>query len=472
MVQSMLEIVTEKKRLEELFRQQKVLNNSSFMKLHRTFGLLFLCMTFNPVSAQVEVADENIPDNLTIEAEATESDAAIEQRLEMIFDQIDELKDVSVDVASGVVTLSGLVPNSRAGDEAIALTKKTTGVIYVRDRIDQNVEVGTRLRPAVDKIKELRTKGIQQLPILAIALLVVVVFWFLGSWLSNRKSWYKRLRMNDMSAHLLRRFIKLLMIGLGIYSALEILDATALAGAVIGVAGVAGIALGFAFRNIVENYLAGILLSMRNPFSTGDVVEIDGFKGKVVRLTSRDTVLMTFDGNHLRIPNSKIITSVLINYTRNPLRRFDFAIGVSNDVDLVAVRKLGMETLRSLSSILPDPGPNIVIEALGDSTVNMRFFAWIDQRESDFGKSKSEAIRLVKDAFDKAQFDMPEPTYRVHLKDSSSVVSKAEPTAVKPQPLASFPEPEEQDTSADTTIDEQVEAAQDKDDEANLLEEK
>jgi small conductance mechanosensitive channel len=281
------------------------------MDIKQTFlSLFFFTACLGSVIAQEEIAVENIPDNLTIEAEASESDAAIEQRLEMIFDQIDELQDVSVDVSSGVVTLSGLVPNTRAGDEAMALTKKAAGVIYVRDRIDQNVEVGARLRPAVEKIKELRTKGIQQLPILGIALVVVVVFWFLGTWLSNRKSWFQRLRINDMAAHLLRRFIKLLMIGIGLYSALEILDATALAGAIIGVAGVAGIALGFAFRNIVENYLAGILLSMRNPFSTGDAVEIDGFTGKVVRLTSRDTVLMTFDGNHLRIPNSKIITSV------------------------------------------------------------------------------------------------------------------------------------------------------------------
>ena len=274
--------------------------------------------------------------------------------------------------------------------------------------------------------------GIQQLPILGIAVVVVIVFWIFGSWLSNRKSWYKKLRLNDMSAHLLRRFIKLLVIALGIYSALEILDATALAGAIIGVAGVAGIALGFAFRNIVENYLAGILLSMRNPFSTGDAVEIDGFQGKVVRLTSRDTVLMTFDGNHLRIPNSKIITSVLKNFSRNPLRRYDFAIGVSNELDLVAVHNLGMEILRSLNSVLESPGPNIIIEALGDSTVNMRFFAWIDQRESDFGKSKSEAIRLVKDAFDQAHFDMPEPTYRVNLQERGSTPIPT-PTIIKPQ---------------------------------------
>lgn len=443
------------------------------MTIKKTLGILSLILVFHPAIAQEEAIPENIPQNLTIEPEASETDDAIRQRLESVFDQIDELREVSVEVSSGVVTLSGMVPNARAGEEAVALTKKTAGVIYVRDRIEQNVEVGARLRPAVDKVNELRVKGIQQLPILGIALLVILVFWFLGNWISNRKSWFRRFGINELSAQLLRRFIKLLMIGLGIYSALAILDATALAGAIIGVAGVAGIALGFAFRNIVENYLAGILLSMRNPFSTGDAVEIDGFKGKVIRLTSRDTVLMTFDGNHLRIPNSKIITSVLTNYTRNPLRRFDFAIGVSNELDLVAVRTLGMDTLGSLSSVLDDPAPNIVIEALGDSTVNLRFFAWIDQRQSDFSKVKSEAIRIVKDAFDKARFDMPEPTYRVHLREGGLPLIKPTSTerATMEEPAAP-PQAEELDTSADTTIDQQVEAELRKEDEANLLEEK
>ncbi|MFT6180645.1 MAG: hypothetical protein ACI9NQ_001383 [Paracoccaceae bacterium] len=95
---------------------------------------------------------------------------------------------------------------------------------------------------------------LRKLPLIAIALTCVVVFWFLGSWLGRRKVIFRKLGMNDLSAELLQRVLKLMITGLGIFIALEILDATAVAAGVLGVAGVAGVALGFAFRNIVENY--------------------------------------------------------------------------------------------------------------------------------------------------------------------------------------------------------------------------
>ncbi|MFN2329481.1 MAG: mechanosensitive ion channel domain-containing protein, partial [Chromatocurvus sp.] len=101
--------------------------------------------------------------------------------------------------------------------------------------------------------------------------------------------------MSDLAVNLGLRIVRMLVIGIGLLIALEILDATAMVGALLGVAGIAGIALGFAFRNIAENYLAGVLLSARNPFAIGDQVQIGEFIGKVVRLTSRDTVLMTPD---------------------------------------------------------------------------------------------------------------------------------------------------------------------------------
>merc|ERR1712127_490378 len=102
---------------------------------------------------------------------------------------------------------------------------------------------------------------------------------------------------------------------------------------------------------------------------------------------------MTRDGNHLRIPNSLIMTSAMTNFTRNPLRRLEFNVGVSVDLDLQQARSLGVDTLRSLPGILADPGPQVLVAELGDSTVQLRFLAWINQHDSDFLKARSEAIR-------------------------------------------------------------------------------
>lgn len=422
----------------------------------------YLLFIFFSLSAYCQEADSpNVVGGANTEEVQTDGDRKIEKGLMEVFKVIDALKEVTVRSENGVVTLEGRVPSAKARKEVVSLTSKTAGVIYVQDKMDEAVEVETRLRPAIQRAEELGTGFLKKLPILVISLLCVILFWFFGSWAGGQKRLFERLGMNELSSGLLRRFLKLFIIGIGVFIALEILDATAIAAGVLGVAGVAGVALGFAFRNIVENYLAGILLSMRNPFSSGDAVKMGDHSGKVIRLTSRDTVLMTYDGNHLRIPNSVIINSALTNYSRNPLRRFDFLVGVSTDLDLAEARRLGLETLASLSSVLDDPGPNILLEELGDSTVNLRFFGWVDQRHSDFAKSRSEAIRLVKVAFDEAGIEMPEPIFRVHLQEAAGAAGKKE----EPVKRIDF----EEDVSVDDTIDKQVEAVRIAENEDNLL---
>ncbi len=439
------------------------------MRNNLIFLLLFLSWSLNAEDGLDRAPP--LVEKQSIEVPGAESDRAIKQRLTGIFQQIEPISSVQVNVTAGVVHLTGSVPDAAAMSTAEQLAGRLDGVVYVVNELEPEVDIASRLNPTIRKAKEMGQQAVRKLPILLIALLVVFLFRILGGWLSRRRAWARIAGMNELSTSLLQRFMKLAMTVLGVFIALEILDATALAGAILGVAGIAGIALGFAFRNIVENYLAGILLSLRNPFSTGDAVGIEGVSGKVIRLTSRDTVLMTFDGNHLRIPNSKIITSTLTNYTRNPLRRFDFAIGVSVELDILKVRELAMQTLNSLESILDDPPPMIIIEELGDSTINMRFFAWIDQRRSDFLKSKSEAIRLVKVAFDEAGVEMPEPIYRVHLRGTEVLDGDQPGTDSPPRRTTPAGKPViASDTSVDHSIDKQLKTAQSIDDEPNLLE--
>lgn len=405
-----------------------------------------------------------IPEDRTIATEEVPEDEAISGRLESIFGALEELAEIEVEVESGVVTLRGELAETRDRDDALKLARQTDGVVYVRDRTSQTVRVVDRLHPAIEKTRQLSRDAVRKLPLFLVALAVLLIFGLLGRWLGRREGWFRRLGMSELGANLAQRMAKVALILIGAVLALEILDATALAGAFLGVAGVMGVALGFAFRNIVENYLAGVLLSMRNPFSSGDAVEIDQFLGKVIRLTSRDTVLMTLEGNHLRIPNRTVMGSVLVNYTRNPLRRFDFLVGVSVEQDLVAVRELGLETLAEVSGVLAEPEPRVVVEELGDSTVNVRLFAWIDQGESDFIMARSEAIRFVKERFDEVGIEMPEPIYRVHMSGGAEQPADSAP--------ASGPKRRgdgSADTSVDRTIDEQIAEVERIEDEHDLL---
>ncbi|MBD59906.1 MAG: MscS mechanosensitive ion channel, partial [Citromicrobium sp.] len=239
--------------------------------------------------------------------------------------------------------------------------------------------------------------------------------------------------------------------------ALDIIGATALLGAVLGGAGVIGLALGFAMRDTVENYVASLMLSLRQPFRANDLVKIDEFEGRVIRLTSRATVLMTLEGNHLRIPNSTVFKANIVNYTRNPQRRFDFALGVDPDDDATAAAELGRETLSKLPFVLADPPPEARIEEVGDSNVLIRFLGWIDQTDSDWFKARSAAIPAVKAALEGAGFGLPEPIYRLRFDPRSASLpfeNIAERDGAPARPRR--PRPEQPSEPADVTPSEEI----------------
>ena len=156
--------------------------------------------------------------------------------------------------------------------------------------------------------------------------------------------------------------------------------------------------------------------------------------GRVLRLTSCATLLMTLDGNHTRIPNAKVFKAVIVNYTRNPKRRFDFEVGVDNEQDLAAAQKVATDTLVQMAGVLKVPAPICMVEQLGDSNVVLHVFGWVDQTHADFSMVRSEAIRLVKQAFDQAGIVMPEPIYTVRL---GSAVGSSWPAAA-PHDLPTF----------------------------------
>lgn len=281
---------------------------------------------------------------------------------------------------------------------------------------------GGGLAPAAERLADLGEAALAWAPVLLLALLVVLVASWIGRWLSARR-WVGRLgRGNPYLAAVAARAVRLGVLGLGLLLALELLDLTAVVGALLGAAGVVGIAMGFAFKNIIENHLAGILLSLRQPFAPGDHLCIDGHEGKVVGLTSRATLLMTLDGNHLRIPNSKVFNAVILNYSRNPLRRFDFDLGVGAEDDLLAAQRIGLEAINGVAAICRERAPRSWVVELGDSNVVLRFSAWVDQREHDFLALRSACLIAVKNALESAGLSLPEPQFRLRVEQAAAAV--------------------------------------------------
>jgi small-conductance mechanosensitive channel len=343
------------------------------------------------------------------------TDRAIERRLRSIYGELDGLGDLRIAVKGGVVELSGEALSSDLRERAEQLARQVEGVVEVENRIREVRDVQRRIAPVIDRLVERGWNLVAWLPLFAVAALIVGIFWILGWLVARWDAPFRRVARNHFLAELLQQVVRGAIVIAGVVIALDLLDATALVGTVLGAAGILGLALGFALRDTVENYIASLLLSLRQPFGQDDLVLIEGWEGRVLRLTSRATVLMTLEGNHVRIPNAVVYKSVIVNYTRNPSRRFHFDIGVGTEQALSAVQQLASETLDRMDGVLDDPPPVTTVETLGDSTVVIRVAGWVDQRHADFLKVRSETIRLVKQAFDRADVTMPEPIYSVRV---------------------------------------------------------
>ncbi|MGP5211159.1 mechanosensitive ion channel domain-containing protein [Psychrobacter alimentarius] len=344
-----------------------------------------------------------------------QTDNDIRQRIKGIFSEIDGLQAVDVSVAQGVVTLTGETPNEKKAQQAINLTNRLTDVVTVDDRIDRTLDVQDNVTTVYQTLRAQVKNLVKALPLLLVGLIIFILVTWLGSWLSNRKKMWQRLTPNPFVAELLAQTVKVIFIVCGLILALSLIGAETILGTLLGGAGVIGIAVGFAVKDTIENYIASLMLSIRQPFRARDHIVINEQEGIVVRLTSRATILMTLDGNQLRIPNAEVFKGTILNYTKNPERRFTFELGVDANNDPLAAIKVGVDAINDLAFVLDNPKAMAVITNVGDSNIVLEFQIWVNQAETDFAKARSIAIRETKHALENAGFSLPEPIYRLRF---------------------------------------------------------
>ncbi|MEJ2540681.1 MAG: mechanosensitive ion channel [Gemmatimonadota bacterium] len=266
------------------------------------------------------------PEQITQERSAT--DEEIRNALQALFDRVPSLRGIRVGVEAGVVHLEGRVLDSETLTRAGELASAQEGVLWVENDIALDTSLSRRLEPTWDRLQDLVFGFLARLPLLVVGLLIVLFSLWLGGRLGRwgGPSWIRF--KNPFLQNIVGRAIQAVVVLAGLLLALDLMEATALVGAVAGTAGLAGLAVGFAFQDIVQNYLAGLLMAVRQPFDKNDHVLVDSYEGKIVRLTPRETILMTLDGNHVRVPNALVFRSPMTNFTRNPRRRFQFDAGV------------------------------------------------------------------------------------------------------------------------------------------------
>ena len=217
------------------------------------------------------------------------------------------------------------------------------------------------------------------LPKIVFAIIVLLIAIYIGRRV-------KRIAQKRMSKRtedpLLAKFIAkvfqwgIILVGLAL--AMHFVGLGGIARGLLTSAGITGVVLGFAFRDIGENFLAGVLLAFNRPFDVGDTVESDTIKGVVKTLDLRNTHIRSFDGKDIYIPNAMILKNPLLNYTRDGLLRFDFVVGIDQGDDADRARTLILDKINELDGLLKDPAPVVAVEELAKSTVNLRVYYWVN----------------------------------------------------------------------------------------------
>ncbi|GJM30118.1 MAG: hypothetical protein DHS20C17_27530 [Cyclobacteriaceae bacterium] len=252
---------------------------------------------------------------------------------------------------------------------------------------------------------------IQWSPRLAIGVLILVVFLFFS--IRIKRLVINRLK-NTMNDPLLARFLsglaKWVFIVIGVSLAMHTMGLGGIAGGLVAGAGVSAFIIGFAFKDIGENFLAGILMAFHRPFRVGDTIEIEDTIGNVVALDLRTTQVKTLDGKDVFIPNSLLIKNELINYTIDGFLRQDFTVSVDYQTDISVAISIILETLDEVSGILKeDKRPSVAVSRLDSSSIALQVFYWLDTFDKSVQglKVKTEAIQRTLKALDQAKVYMP-----------------------------------------------------------------
>lgn len=392
--------------------------------------------------------EELSPAATKVEVNPVARDEEIRTRLQSVLTATDWFSDLHVRVEHGVVFLSGRAESDELKKWAGDLARNTRDVVAVANRMEVPEPSAWDFRPASSGLLALWRDFIRSLPFVAFGLLILALSAGAGV-LTTRGT--RTLLGRRIRARLLLKVITrgagVLVFLVGTYVILRVSGLTQLAFTVIGGTGLLGLAVGIAFRDITENFLASIFLSMQRPFETGDLVEVSGVTGYVQQLNIRTTILMTLDGNVVQIPNASVYKSNLRNFTTNANRREDFVVGIGYDASINEAQEIARNVLAQHPAVLNDPEPWVLADSLGQATINLRVYFWLDGRRHSWLKVRSSVIRLVKLAFQHHGISMPDEAREVVFPQGIPVTVLAEQVAdthgagpPPPRPAESPPE--------------------------------
>lgn len=249
------------------------------------------------------------------------------------------------------------------------------------------------------------------LPKLAIAIVLLAIFFIVVRFARKKIIKFARSKADDqLLINFLDSIFSLINYLIGFLLFLYIIGQTGIASSILGAAGISAFVIGFAFKDIGENLLAGVMMAFNRPFRIGDTIKTADVEGSIVEMSLRDTHIKTFDGKDVYVPNGQILKNPLYNYTIDGFLRKQFVIGVDYGSDIKQIRQIILETVKTIPGVLTESkAPSTILSNFSSSTIDITVQFWIDTFDTVHSsvEVQSQAMTAVLAALDNAGINMP-----------------------------------------------------------------
>ncbi len=224
---------------------------------------------------------------------------------------------------------------------------------------------------------------------------------------------------NQGAATAIGRLLYVALVGLAVMIAVTIAFPSMTPGRLISLLGIGGVAIGFAFKDIFQNLLAGILLLLRHPFRVGDEINTGEFTGTVEAIETRATFVRTYDGRRVIIPNSDVYTKPVTVISAYDMLRSEYDIGIGYGDDLGQAKAIALSALTQVTGVLTDPAPDVLVWELGESSKTIRIRWWTNPGRVNVLQIRDRVLTKVAEAIADAGMDLPFPTQVVLFHDQT-----------------------------------------------------
>lgn len=267
-------------------------------------------------------------------------------------------------------------------------------------------------------INDLISKSIKGLPGIFTAIIIIVLTRFAADFISQSIERVAKKTINSRSLQMLIAKTSSVFVWVAGFLLAAVIAFPGLRmGDIIATLGLSSIAIGFAFQDIFKNFLAGILLLLREPFCIDDQIIIGDYEGTVESINIRTTQIRTYQGERVLLPNSTVFTSAVQVRTAFEHRRTDLGLGVDYNTNLPKAKAILLRTVYEIDGILENPEPEVDLVNFGDSSIDLIVRYWTSPSQALVRRIQSQTIMAIKEAFDRADINIPYPIRTVYHYD-------------------------------------------------------